>query len=126
MRLLGIDAPELAQNCTTSDGRQWACGKTARDRMSKLLAAGAVDCRPQGNDQYGRLLAHCSVAGRDIGATMVSEGLALASGEYWTEEGAARKARRGIWAGDFEAPRTWRDDHPRPQGFLGWTGLFGQ
>lgn len=125
VRLLGIDAPELAQNCTDEAGRSWACGKAARDRMSALLASGKVDCRPEDKDQYGRLLARCLVGGRDIGAVMVSEGLAVSYGGYGGEEAAARKARRGIWAGDFEAPRSWRDDHPRPQGIMNWFGGFG-
>lgn len=120
IRLLGLDAPELAQDCTGADGRTWPCGRVARDRMAALLAAGPLDCRPEGTDQYDRLLATCAIAGRDLGATMVSEGLAISSGRYWTEEAAARDSRLGIWAGDFDAPRTWRDDHPRPQGIRGW------
>jgi endonuclease YncB( thermonuclease family) len=56
---------------------------------------------------------------------MVSEGLAVSSGRYWTEEASARHDRLGIWAGDFDAPRDWRDDHPRPQGAWGWLAAFG-
>jgi endonuclease YncB( thermonuclease family) len=124
IRLLGLDAPELAQACTNADGRNWPCGRVARDRMADLLAAGPADCRPEDVDQYDRLLATCLVAGRDLGGVMVAEGLAVASGRYWTEEAAARRDRLGIWAGDFAAPRTWRDDHPRPQGISGWlSGL---
>ncbi|WP_303992204.1 thermonuclease family protein [Devosia ginsengisoli] len=124
IRLLGLDAPELAQSCTTADGRTWPCGRTARDRMAQLLAAGPADCRPEDIDQYDRLLAICSVDGIDLGATMVAEGLAISAGRYWTEEAAARNDRRGIWDGDFDAPRTWRDDHPRPQGFRGWLSAL--
>lgn len=125
IRLLGLDAPELAQACTDAGGRTWPCGRIARDRMAELLAAGPADCRPEDVDQYERLLATCMVAGRDLGATLVDEGLAISSGRYWTEEATARDARRGIWAGDFDAPRTWRDDHPRPQGAWGWLSALG-
>ena len=125
VRLLGLDAPELRQNCTDADGRTWSCGRAARDRMAALLAAGIADCRPEDIDQYDRLLATCMVAGRDLGATMVAEGLAVSSGRYWTEEAAARRARLGIWAGNFDAPRDWRDDHPRPQGAWGWLSALG-
>ncbi|WP_245622309.1 thermonuclease family protein [Devosia epidermidihirudinis] len=125
VRILDIDAPELAQNCTETNGRVWSCGKAARDRMAALLASGIVDCRPEGKDQYGRLLARCVVGGRDIGATMVSEGLAVSYGGYAREEAAARKARLGIWGGDFDAPKAWRDDHPRPQGIMNWLSGFG-
>ena len=125
IRLLGLDAPELAQDCTAENGQTWACGRAARARMAELLAAGPADCRPEEIDQYGRLLATCSINGRDIGATMVAEGLAVSSGRYWTEEATARNARLGIWSGDFAAPRTWRDDHPRPQGISGWLSALG-
>lgn len=125
IRLLGLDAPELAQSCTAADGQTWPCGRAARDRMAQLLAAGPADCRPEDTDQYDRLLATCSVAGHDLGATMVAEGLAISAGRYWTEEAAARDGRLGIWAGDFDAPRTWRDDHPRPQGISGWLSALG-
>jgi endonuclease YncB( thermonuclease family) len=55
---------------------------------------------------------------------MVSEGLAISSGRYWTEEAAARQRRAGIWAGGFDTPRDWRDDHARPQGAFGWLPVF--
>lgn len=125
IRLLGLDAPELAQDCAYADGRAWPCGRAARDRMAQLLAGGPADCRPEDVDQYDRLLATCLVAGHDLGSTMVAEGLAVASGRYWVEEAAARRDRLGIWAGDFDAPRDWRQDHPRPQGALGWLAAIG-
>ena len=125
IRLLGLDAPELAQQCARADGQAWPCGRAARDRMAQLLAAGPADCRPEDADQYDRLLATCIVAGRDLGGTMVAEGLAVAAGRYWIEEAAARRDRLGIWAGDFEAPRNWREDHPSPLGIWGWLAALG-
>lgn len=125
VRLLGLDAPELSQDCTRADGQAWSCGRAARDRMAQLLAAGPADCRPEDVDRYDRLLATCLVGGRDIGAVMVAEGLAVAAGRYWVEEAAARRDRRGIWAGDFDAPRTWRDDHPQGRGAWGWLAALG-
>jgi endonuclease YncB( thermonuclease family) len=123
VRLLGLDAPELAQDCASATAARWPCGRQARDRMASLLASGPVDCRPEGRDRYDRLLARCTVRGADLGATMVAEGLAISSGDYWTEEAAARSARRGIWAGEFDTPADWRDDHARPVSFFGWLGL---
>jgi len=125
IRLLGLDAPELTQGCTDAAGRNWPCGRVARDRMAALLASGPADCRPEDLDQYGRLLATCSVAGRDLGGALVGEGLAVSAGRYWVEEAAARRGRLGIWAGDFDAPRDWRDDHPRGQGARGWLAGLG-
>lgn len=115
IRLLGIDAPELSQLCTDEKGAEWPCGRVARDRMAALLSSGAVDCHPEDHDQYDRLLSTCSVRKNDLAAIMVAEGLAISAGRYWTEQQAARQERLGIWAGGFERPRDWRDDHPRPQ-----------
>lgn len=123
VRLLGLDAPELAQQCQASDQKKWPCGRRARDRMASLLNSGPVACQPQGHDRYGRLLAHCQIDGRDLGAIMVSEGLAISAGDYWAEQSDARAAQRGIWAGGFDTPADWRDDHPRPAGLLRWIGL---
>jgi endonuclease YncB( thermonuclease family) len=125
IRLLGLDAPELAQQCTSANGRQWPCGQSARDRMAALLSSGAVHCLPEETDQYGRLLATCAVDDGDLGATMVAEGLAISSGLYWTEEAEARRRNLGIWAGSFETPRTWRDEQAAPQHLFGWlSGLW--
>jgi endonuclease YncB( thermonuclease family) len=123
VRLLGLDAPELAQDCAGANGARWPCGRVARDRMAGLLASGALDCRPEGRDRYDRLLARCAVDGMDLGATLVAEGLAVSAGDYWDEQNAARNARRGIWAGGFDTPADWRIDHPRGSGLLGWFGL---
>lgn len=125
VRLLGLDAPELAQDCTDAAGKSWPCGRAARDRMAELLASGPVDCRPEDTDQFGRLLATCSVSGRDLGSAMVADGLATSAGRYFDEERTARRDRLGIWAGDFDQPRQWRDDNPREQGTWSWLPDFG-
>jgi endonuclease YncB( thermonuclease family) len=83
-RLQDIDAPELHQMCKDAGGREWACGRRAREELRKLLSRG-VTCAPITRDRFGRLVATCE----------------------------ARAQRRGIWAGSFETPRQWRDGHPR-------------
>lgn len=124
IRLLGLDAPELAQLCDAADGSQWPCGRVARNRMAALLASGPLDCRPEDKDQYGRLLAICSLDGRDLGALLVGEGLALSAGRYWSEQEAARRQSMGIWVGGFETPRDWRDDQAAGRGLFGWLPVL--
>jgi endonuclease YncB( thermonuclease family) len=109
IRLLGIDAPELDQLCTAADGSAWRCGEAARQRLASLVAGTAVSCQPEGQDKYGRTLATCEAGGRDIGAALVAEGLAISSPGYTAEQSRARTARLGIWAGEFVPPRQWRD-----------------
>jgi endonuclease YncB( thermonuclease family) len=110
VRLIGIDAPELEQTCTIA-AEAWPCGEAARNRLRDLLNAGEVDCRPDGRDRYGRVLAYCDVNDVDLGGTLVSEGLAVSYGEYLVEELVARSAERGVWRGEFERPEDWRRTH---------------
>tara|TARA_R110002124_G_scaffold9586_13_gene49302 strand:+ start:19414 stop:19962 length:549 start_codon:yes stop_codon:yes gene_type:complete len=95
VRLLGLDAPELNQHCATSQDGRWPCGRVARDRMAGLLASGSLQCQPEGHDRYGRLLAHCTIDGSDLGAIMVAEGLAVAAAA--TPANRHRHARQ-VWA----------------------------
>lgn len=125
VRLLGIDAPELSQTCQDEAGADWPCGAAARDYMASLLRQGEVDCRPQEHDQYGRWLSDCTVDGRDLAASMVSEGLALSSGGYQAQEQAAKRARRGIWRGEFDSPRDWRRDHGNGSTGPSWLSVLG-
>lgn len=107
VRLEGVDAFEYDQRCGT-----FACGTAAGDNLRKLVSAGDVSCEPQGEDRYGRILAHCAVDGRDLGATQVQAGLAVAyrrySQRYVADEASAKAAKRGAWAHGFEAPEDFR------------------
>jgi endonuclease YncB( thermonuclease family) len=111
IRLLGIDAPELAQTCWRKDGEEWPCGKAAHNRLALLIRDKVVTCEGDQRDRYGRLLATCAVSGKDLGAVMVGEGLAVGDWDYKAAELKARTAGRGIWSGRFDQPRQWRDAH---------------
>ncbi|MFA6019759.1 MAG: thermonuclease family protein [Rhodospirillales bacterium] len=115
IRLTAIDAPELSQTCQR-DGKEWACGLVAAAQLRLLIKKRRVICQSEGLDRYGRWLAACKVADVDLGGEMVAAGLALAyrrySSRYVTEENAARAAKQGLWAGEFDPPETWRRAHP--------------
>lgn len=116
IRLEGIDAPEFQQRCT-SNGKDYACGREALWALRRLVAGGEVTCEGYQRDRYDRLLARCRVHDTDLGEALVAAGWALAYGDYDAVEAEARRAQRGIWAGSFEAPRDWREEHqgePRP------------
>jgi endonuclease YncB( thermonuclease family) len=110
IRLVGIDAPELRQVCQR-DGRDWPCGTEARSYLAALIGNAATMCEVGGSDRYGRLLATCTALKRDLNTAMISGGYAIAFGDYEVEEAVARKKRLGLWAGTFDAPRTWRQTH---------------
>ncbi len=120
VRLHGIDAPELQQSCTRA-GREWACGAWAKDVVQQLVGRKTVICHGHDHDRYGRLVATCHVDGADLADTLVHLGAAFAyrrySLDYIKVEAQASAARRGLWAGEAEAPsaiRTaaWADPTP--------------
>jgi endonuclease YncB( thermonuclease family) len=118
IRLHGIDAPERQQHCTTPEGARWACGNAARDALKTLVASvAALDCQITDVDRYGRLIMRCFAGEIDVGARLVRTGMALAyrryADDYIADEEAARAARLGLWAGQFDAPWDWRRSQQR-------------
>lgn len=113
VRLEGIDAPESNQRCRDRQaGTDVRCGQQASIWLADLIGTSTVSCADAGRDRYGRVLAHCTVNGKDIGAAMVEAGWALAfvrySREYEPQEAKARDAKRGIWKCEFAEPWKWR------------------
>jgi len=115
VRLFGIDAPERDQSCRRGDGSRYACGQAARDALVRAVAGSPVRCVRRDIDPYGRMVALCTAAGADLGATLVEQGEALAyrhfSRDYVGQEERARSMRAGLWQGTFERPWDWRHDH---------------
>ena len=117
VRLFGIDAPEGRQDCRDARGRVYACGRDARDALAQAIGGQSVSCTPVG-ESYNRDVAVCTANGRDLSEAMVRSGHALelrqhSRGRYSDAEREARNARRGLWAGDFERPSQWRQEHMR-------------
>lgn len=117
IRLFGADAFEYHQTC----GRM-KCGEIAADTMRQLVEGRTVVCEKQDTDHYGRTVAICKTKCTpavtcDLGQEMVRRGLAVAyrrySQRYIPDETAAKRAHAGAWAHGFDAPQTWRKQHPR-------------
>lgn len=116
VRLMGIDAPERGQSCLDARHRSWDCGAAATAALRQLAGRGAaLRCAVSGKDRFNRTLSHCQLADkRDVAGLLVKGGWAIATTEeYLVEEAAARAARLGIWAGEFQSPAEWRAAHPR-------------
>lgn len=113
LRLEGIDMFEPAQTCRDARNREWPCGAVAADRLRTLVAAQDFSCRvdPGYFDVDGRAFAYCVAEHKDVGATLVNEGLAFAYGralQYLSIETKAKAERRGAWAGQFVRPQYYR------------------
>lgn len=99
-RLWGIDAAEKGQRC--ADG--WPAGIEACTRLRHLIDGRAIACEPRTTDRYGRIVALCRADGQDLGAAMVSAGMAWAfirySSDYVEQEKAASADRAGVHTHD--------------------------
>lgn len=109
VRLLGIDAPEVAH-----DGGPAECGATdARSALQRLVlhqrVSLAYDPRADRIDRYGRRLAYADVAGVDVAVHQLAAGYAAAwyprneprparHASYLDAEQLARTAHAGAWA----------------------------
>jgi endonuclease YncB( thermonuclease family) len=126
MRLKGIDAPELSQSCTR-DGKDWACGRSARESLQRLVLAAGTECSGHERDRYDRLLVVCRSGEGDLNGIMVRRGMAVSYGGYQREESMAKAEKVGLWAGSFEMPRDVRDEaRQRHSPFDGVVRLIGQ
>ena len=114
VRLFGIDAPELDQQCRDAAGRTYACGRAVTDALRERIGNSRVRCELQPErDRYGRAIGVCYGNATELNAWMAAQGFALAlphvSRRYTGEEAAARAARRGLWRGAFVRPGAWRN-----------------
>jgi endonuclease YncB( thermonuclease family) len=77
VRLASIDAPEMPGHCRRGracvDGDPFA----SKASLERLMAAGPTRCRQTDTDHYGRVIAFCDVAGRDLSCAQVENGFAI-------------------------------------------------
>lgn len=104
VRLVGIKAFDPARE-KQAESR---FGRNAMDALEQLLRdqMAVVELHDPPKDKYGRTLARLSVRDRDVGLSLVTEGLVLVytafpfphMADYLREQEKARAARKGLWA----------------------------
>ncbi|MBE0532647.1 MAG: thermonuclease family protein [Rhodospirillales bacterium] len=113
IRLHGIDAPESAQLCKDTRGKDYRCGQQAALALADRIGRRPIECEKRDVDHYKRIVAVCRLGSEVLNAWLVSEGWAMAyrhySREYVPQETQARKVGRGIWRGEFAPPWDWRN-----------------
>lgn len=105
VRLVGIDAPEMAQPWGVESKAaltKWAEGRTARLEV-------------KARDHYGRALANVWVGNSWLNQRLVKEGQAWGESKAFhaLQEGA-KKARVGLWSADSPTP-PWKWRHPKKE-----------
>jgi endonuclease YncB( thermonuclease family) len=100
IRLSGIDAPESNQLCRGDDSLQYRCGAK-------------VSCEGVDRDQYGRVVAICSIEGEDVATWLVRNGFVFdwprySRGRYTAAQKEAERVGRGVWAGSYVVPWAYR------------------
>ncbi|UXN07654.1 thermonuclease family protein [Bartonella sp. HY761] len=112
IRLLGIDAPELAQYCTKGQ-EKYACGELSKQHLIKMINGRKVSCKWIERDKYKRILGQCMVENIDISRQMVEDGWAVSYSSYPKEERFAKNNKLGMWVWQVQRPNQWRKENPR-------------
>jgi endonuclease YncB( thermonuclease family) len=117
VRLYGIDAPELRQTCLNGRFEPYPCGRESFRHLELLMADKPVTCRVIDHDRYRRTVAVCVAGTVELNQRMVEDGWAIAyerlPSVYSASEERARNIRRGLWQGQFQNPKAWRDSEAR-------------
>lgn len=112
IRLRGIDAPEMDQECRSHKGIAYKCGVLAAKALAGIVGSQPVTCKDATRDRSGRLAAVCFIGWANINEQMVADGWAMAdrneSDAYVRDENAARARNEGLWRGTFTPPWEWR------------------
>ena len=120
VRLHGIDAPELDQECKDKEGAPWTCGADAKKALASLVNGRQLRCEVTDQDnRSGRLVVRCFDGSVNISAEMLQLGLAWAFDKYLKVhddyqalkniEADAKAHGVGIWKGEAEPPWKFRE-----------------
>ena len=114
VRLGGIDAPERSERCTLPSGADWACGRWAWHETERLLQGRELACTDLGTRSHDRVVARCTLDGRDVADLLIRRGVARVCDRFAAEQGVLETYRRaeavagaqqaGIFGGPLNPP----------------------
>ena len=111
IRFIGIDAPELKQNCYNKK-KKFFCGIKAKQLLIDKIDNNKIKCISEGKDRYKRTLAECFLNGESLSSFLVRSGYAFAyrkySKKFIPEEDYARINNLGMWSMEFDYPWDFR------------------
>lgn len=127
IRVFGIDAPELHQQCRAGaihapgPSPCVPCGEASRQALEELILGKEVRCESRGQS-YDRMVGECTVGKIQVGPWMLTHGHAVVSEQYLKKkdraayvgaQSGAKRANEGIWAMTFIPPADWRNHKQR-------------
>ena len=123
IRLEGIDAPEIKQQCKKpflkisaiigfEFNKHYSCGVIAKMKLIDKIDNSKIKCISLAKDRYKRFIATCYKGKVNLNKWMVRNGYAVAykrySKDYVRDEEYAKENKLGIWKGTFMVPEKWR------------------
>ena len=123
IRLEGIDAPEIKQQCKKpflkisaiigfEFNKSYSCGVIAKKKLIDKIDNSKIKCISSSKDRYKRFLATCFKNKINLNKWMVRNGNAVAykrySKDYVRDEAYAKENKLGVWEGSFIMPEKWR------------------
>ena len=77
IRLLGIDAFEIKQECFKKDNTKYKCGEQSALILATIISSKPLSCTAEKKDRYKRWLATCYIGKLDINENMVLSGRSI-------------------------------------------------
>tara|TARA_A100001011_G_C14060683_1_gene736008 strand:- start:311 stop:814 length:504 start_codon:yes stop_codon:yes gene_type:complete len=123
IRLEGIDAPEIRQQCKKpflkisaiigfQFSKNYSCGVVSKKKLIDKIKNSEIKCISSSKDRYKRYLATCYKDKINLNKWMVRNGYAVAykrySKDYVRDEEYAKENTHGMWEGSFIMPEKWR------------------
>ena len=123
IRLEGIDAPEIKQQCKKpflkisaiigyQFNKNYSCGIMVKKKLVEKINNSKVKCIATSKDRYKRFIATCYKDNINLNKWMVRNGYAVAykrySKDYVRDEEYAKENKLGVWEGSFTMPEKWR------------------
>ncbi|WP_296475790.1 thermonuclease family protein [Roseinatronobacter sp.] len=109
IRLGGIDAPEMNEECLDNSGQRWACGVWAKDMAQAMLADEILQCVDLGQRSYDRIVGRCYMGGQDVAVALIEAGAVRPCLRFAREQGQeqtylraeqhAKRVNAGLYSG---------------------------
>ena len=87
IRIQGIDAPEMDDQCTRPDGSVWDCGVWSTDVARQRFEGRQMVCHDLGERSYDRVVGRCLLDDVDFAEAMLQAGAAKACARFALQHG---------------------------------------